>query len=267
MYLTSAPTLGLAVGQAPASREPHVEWDVDRATIWYTQLTHDGVRAVNGLFKGPSTESLMPTYVMPYGLVDSNPALSRSAPSLTVLGIRSVVALEGEPVAASLALVDRWPTSKGRLRLLDNPQAWPGAHFVSHRAFAAELPLLSGCPHDRLLCRDLAPVLAAAEESVSAVRYGEGTIAVSFVPADHPRALLVTEMFHDGWYALVDGRRVPVTPAWAALMRVDVPTGASSMELRYRPRWQLSLAAFSWSATLIAVLLTLWPWPRGNSRA
>ena len=267
VYLTSAPTLGFADDQSPTGFEPHVNWGVDRAIVWYTQLTSEGVRAINGLFKGTSTQSLMPSSVMPYGWIDSDPSLSVSAPSLSVLGIRSVVALEGERVAGDLEAVESWPTPRGRLRLLDNPRAWPGARFVRPSAFDGTLPVLPGCPHDRLLCRDLTPVLTAAEEPVSAVRYGEGTITVDFAPATRARALLVTEMFHEGWYALANGTRLPVTPAWGALMRVDVPAGASSVELRYRPVWQLALAAFSWSATLIAVLLTLGPWLRRNSGA
>lgn len=234
---------------------------IDRPTRWNTSLTYAGVRRINGLFKGISTEPLAPAFLLPYGTVEGSAALSMSTAALTALGVRHVVAFGAEPISADLVLLAAWPTPGGPLHLLDNFRAWPGAHFVRSSALAGDLPLLPGCPHTRLLCRDFTPVIAAAEEPVDAIRYGEGAMTIRFAPAARDRTLLVTEMIRDGWYALVDGRRGAVTPVFGALMRVDVPAGASSVELRYRPAGRVALAAFSWGTVLVAAFLSLSPWP------
>ena len=56
---------------------------IERPTRWYASLRFAGVRTINGLFKGISTEPLAPPFLLPYGNVEGNDALSTSAASLT----------------------------------------------------------------------------------------------------------------------------------------------------------------------------------------
>lgn len=51
--------------------------------------------------------------------------------------------------------------------------------FRASTMFDRELPRLPACPHQRLLCRDLG-LVPGAEEGVSAVRYGDRAITVTF---------------------------------------------------------------------------------------
>jgi hypothetical protein len=48
--------------------------------------------------------------------------------------------------------------------------------------------------------------------------------------------LAITERFHDGWTATIDGARVPVLRWRGDFMACDVPTGAHVVEFRFRPR-------------------------------
>ncbi|MEX2627076.1 MAG: hypothetical protein WD225_09330 [Ilumatobacteraceae bacterium] len=54
---------------------------------------------------------------------------------------------------------------------------------------------------------------------------------------DVDRTLVVHRQTAPGWSATVDGRDAALVPGDGFFLTVEVPDGASSVELRYRPRW------------------------------
>src|SRR5262249_7294671 len=47
--------------------------------------------------------------------------------------------------------------------------------------------------------------------------------------------LVLADAFDPGWSAAIDGRPVPIRPAWVAFRAVFVPRGTHSVVFRYRP--------------------------------
>ena len=80
-----------------------------------------------------------------------------------------------------------------------------------------------------------------------------GTVSVR-VTATTATTIVVLQAFADGWRAEVDGARARIDPADVLFQSVQVPAGAHTVTLRYRPEsFRLGLAASA--AGLIGVLL------------
>jgi uncharacterized membrane protein YfhO len=77
-----------------------------------------------------------------------------------------------------------------------------------------------------------------------------GTLWATFAPGDGPRRLLVSEMYRPGWQARAGERSLPVAPAWAGLIAVDVPPGVREVTLRYRPAL---VVALTWTSGVLLV--------------
>jgi hypothetical protein len=231
---------------------------VERPVSWRTRLVESGAMVVNGgSFKGIELEPFAPATARPYGDLDDNGSAVVSSASLTALGIRYVIAARDEPLAPDLERVPAIRPPPDSLELWRNPRAWHGARFVPAPVFEQPLPLLPGCGHTGLLCRDLTPLVSQADPSEPAVIDGESGMTIEFAPADRPRTLLVTRMYRDGWIASAGGRQVSLSPAFGALMRVDVPADVTGVTLRYRPAGRVALFALSCAASLATVILLL----------
>lgn len=75
----------------------------------------------------------------------------------------------------------------------------------------------------------------ASDVNVRVTRYDPGHISLSLDrPAPAGSALIVSENYYPGWRAWVDGKRVPTGRAQYILIGVGLPTGARSIELRFR---------------------------------
>ncbi len=222
--------------------------------LWRTTWAYRDLPIVNGSFKGVSVDPMYPSGILPYGQIRGNPATVSSAPLLTVLGISVVLAVPGEAVSSQLQEVNRITTyESGDLRVLRNPDVWPGAAFVSDGIVDDELSPLAGCREAGLLCRDFGPVLQAVQSVDVHLTRRHGTLHARFA-SDPTRArwLLLTEMFRPGWRATADNRYVPVTAALGGLIAVPVPAGASSVDLAFRPAGRIIATWLAWITIAVA---------------
>ncbi|CAN5355980.1 hypothetical protein BH23ACT3_BH23ACT3_17010 [soil metagenome] len=78
--------------------------------------------------------------------------------------------------------------------------------------------------------------------------------------ADVNRTLVVHRQTAPGWSADIDGEAVALAPGDGFFLTVDVPAGATKVELRYRPRWLLpglmgSMVGLAGIAAMAAVAL------------
>jgi hypothetical protein len=84
-----------------------------------------------------------------------------------------------------------------------------------------------------------------------------GALAVS-TRSERERFLLVSEVWHPGWAATIDGASAPLLRADLALLGLRVPAGAHHVALLFRPlHWRVALAISAASATLLLGLAAL----------
>jgi hypothetical protein len=222
-----------------------------REGLGVNALAYRGVRVVNAWLKAAAADSLSPSDRLFYGHIRTPPALITSDEGLDVLGIRYVLANRSELIAAGLRERGSIPKARGSdLVLYENPDAWPEAVVVDDSAASVDLPLRTGCGHDRLLCRDLAPITQLRRPGAAETKHDRGRIEVRLTPSDDSRLLLVTEMFRPDWVASSKGRRLQTTALFGALIGVRVPPGTISVRLDYRPPAALTATIAAWSALL-----------------
>jgi len=103
----------------------------------------------------------------------------------------------------------------------------------------------------------VAPFFAAAAEpcdvDVEVVARSYDSLRLS-VESAQPALVFVRNSWSDGWTATVDGAPTPVLRALGAFQAVAAPTGASSVELVFSPRW-VGAALLVAYALLVAVAL------------
>lgn len=95
--------------------------------------------------------------------------------------------------------------------------------------------------------------------TASVVTYANERVALQ-VRSDRAGFVVLTDLYHPGWRAWVDGREAPVLAGDYLFRAVPIPAGEHTVELRYEPdslRWGglVSLAAL---ATLVAAVLIAW---------
>lgn len=213
--------------------------------LWRDTWVYHDLPVVNGLFKGISADTIHPSGTLPLGRIEGHASTVGSAAMLDVMGIGAVLALGDEPVASTLKEVARFDTHLGQpVRLLRNPGAWPGAAFVDAALLGTRPATLDGCPRG-LLCLDLSAVRASNADTQVSLHRRHGVLRASFAPAPQARRLLVSEMYRPEWAGTAGGASVPVTSAWNSLIVVEVPAGATAVELRYRPALLMTLTLVS----------------------
>jgi hypothetical protein len=220
-------------------------------------LAYRGIPVVNGWFKAVSAGTVSPDERMFYGRVRVPEQALRSPGVLDVLGIRYVLARPEDAVAEGLQPRGSIPRKlAGEFVLYENTDAWAGAFLARANVEQAILPLLDGCAHDRLLCRNVAALADyRLPDAVHLAAEGD-RMTVRVLPATEPRVLVVTQMFRPDWIASAGEAPLETVPVAGALLGVRVPPGATSITLRYRP-WAVMLASALAVATLVSCAVLL----------
>jgi hypothetical protein len=201
------------------------------------QLPTLGVPTLSTVANGVTADDLYPSAATLEAEIKAEVATVQSRPLLDVLGIRYVVALGDEPVAAGLQPIRQLTDT---LRLYENEGAWPEAFFVEALP-AAHVPRLSTCPHDRFLCADFSRYeLRRRMDRLDVTRFHDG-FRLAFASSDVSRHIVITQWFREGW-TITEGR-ASVTRAAEQLLGLEVAPGQEAVEVRFRPRLRQSLFA------------------------
>jgi hypothetical protein len=143
--------------------------------------------------------------------------------------------------------------------------AWFVEEFVSVRP--APLPLhLIDTAH-------VAVAWDSQQKDSTARKFQAGNRVISFreqhatidLTVDCPQEglLVINNTFYPGWEATIDDRPQPLGMVDAGFMGVPVPTGATRVSLRYRPRWLIGLLIFStlaWLSLSAVFVIKILPW-------
>ena len=127
---------------------------------------------------------------------------------------------------------------RSELVLYENPDAWPIAFLLQSSFGDGEVPVVSGCGHDRVLCRDFGAVVRHRDSTPIEVIRAEDHIRITWKQPSTPSVLVVSEMFRPGWTAYIGERRVATNSMFGGILGVPIPAGAREVTLYYRPRAQ-----------------------------
>jgi hypothetical protein len=149
-----------------------------------------------------------------------------------------------------------------------NTSVLPRARLVGRPVYAdgrdeavAALERLGPEIRDRLIVEDPdRPLPASAEVSGTArIVTDLPERVVVWTESAAPAYLVLADTFDPGWSATLDGRPVPIRPAYVAFRAVALPAGPHTVEFTYRPAGLTLGLALSAAGAALAVLFWLLP--------
>ena len=142
-------------------------------------------------------------------------------------------------------------------KVFRNPDAYPRAWTV-HEAESISMPVgLAGSLPKGGQCEGREPV-----ESVKNTPHE----IVATVSMQCSGFVIFADPYYPGWQAYLDGKRVPIYPAYGALRAIAVRAGRHRMEFVYRPRSVYAGAGLTALGLLTAVVLLIAARRRGGLR-
>jgi len=223
-------------------------------------LAYRGIPVVNGSFKGISTDVLWPDDTLFYGRIRLPQQLVASDEGLDLLGIQYVLANTGESVAPGLRERGFVRKSNGMPALLyENADASPGAFVVA--AQPRELPVLQpypDCIHDRLLCKDLAPLARLRRPDRLDITRRGPRIEIDIEAGPAPRILVLVEMFRPEWTATSGRRGLETLSVGPGLLGVMLPTDVTFIRLDYRAPMFVAASVLAWSVLAVGLVILFW---------
>ncbi|MBV8228557.1 MAG: YfhO family protein [Planctomycetaceae bacterium] len=156
----------------------------------------------------------------------------------------------------------------GRAFLKRNPGALPRARLMGRpfyaedeRAAMAAFDRLGPALRERLVVEDPdrpLPERANPSGTATIVREVPERLEVA-TDATSPAYLILSDTFDPGWSATLDGRPVPIRPAYIAFRAVFVPQGRHLVVFTYRPAGFLTGLAVTGLGLALATGMVLWP--------
>ena len=104
----------------------------------------------------------------------------------------------------------------------------------------------------------LPPSTASPADSATVEAFAPGRLTISTANAQE-RFLAVSEVWHGGWRATIDGKVVQVYRTNLAMLGLAIPAGEHRIELVFQPlRWRLSLAISLAAAGAFLAMICVW---------
>ena len=99
---------------------------------------------------------------------------------------------------------------------------------------------------------------ASPEDRVRVDAFAPGDLRIS-TSSDRERFLVVSEVWHGGWRATIDGKPAPVYRTNLAMLGLAIPAGAHNVQVTFQPlSWRLSLAISLATAVVFVSLASAW---------
>ena len=217
-----------------------------------------GLNPVNGWFKNISMDRFYPSPMLMHGAIGGQQEVIDNPALLDVLGIDLVITAAGDPPPHGLSLlehprVDTRGGGSADLEIFWNADAWPDAVLLRPDARAVQLPLVPGCGHTGVMCRQFEPLAAMRLPDRVVVREENGDYQVTVTPSVTERVLFLSALYRPEWVATSASARLDVEPIAGAFVGVRLPPGTGDVHLVFTPTTRV---AFTWvSASSLIVLL------------
>jgi hypothetical protein len=231
-----------------------------------------GLNPVNGWFKNISMDRFYPSPMLMHGAIGGQQEVIDNPTLLDVLGIDLVITAAGDPPPRALSLLER-PHVGTRgggvadLEILSNADAWPDAVMLRPDALAVQLPVVPGCGHTGVMCRQFEPLAATRLPDQAVVTEENGDYQVTVSPSASERVLFVSALYRPEWVATSSSAPLEVEPIAGAFVGVRVPPGARDVHLVFTPTTRVALTKISATSLVILILAaawTLWPQRQGG---
>lgn len=184
--------------------------------------------------------------------------LLNNKPMLDVLGVELVLALDSEHVEHLALISTRNSNYKGKkqqINLYKNSNVWPKAFVMDKDILKA--PDIRACQSDGLLCRDFSVWKQYRSDAPIRLSGNNGKYSLN-TPASSKSQLVVTTMlYRPEWVATSAGVPLKIVPVWNALIGINLPPGAETVALEFRPILRNTLWFISTASLMITIGLLL----------
>jgi len=229
-----------------------------RGDYEYAGWSLQGLRLVNGDFRGIDLHEFAPDPYTLHGSIRANPSFAGSDASLDALDVGYVLAAPGEKVSPSLRRIASFTVSGGdTIVAYRNPAAWADAEVLAPRAATMSLPGRPGCATPGLMCADLRPLAALRRPGVQRTAWHGADLAVELTPSSRSRLILLSQAYRPGWEATFGGGAVSGHEIAGGLTAFDVPPGVTHMNVVFRPTGRIVAAIVSWTTLLAAIAVAV----------
>ena len=254
-----------------SDREPFRIQSIDNFALPPNTFQAVGIASINslGVFNESRFQALIEAFFqteLNSGFIITSSLLPTSRPVLDLLNVKYVVTYVATPEkqAALAAGGLRRVLTEGNFSVFRNPTVWPRA-FVAHDYHVVPNATEAMKAGAVSLAKDLAvlearPAFAPGGGPATAAHIKEYRPNQVVVSGDDsgPGMLVLLDSFGEGWTATVNGKTVPIVPAYGAFRGVEVPAGPWEVTMRYevpRLRAALMLALVAFAIAVVAIFV------------
>jgi hypothetical protein len=229
-------------------------------------LPYDGIRVVNGVFKGISYNPFCKDVVTLVGRITNNACSLENKNFLDISGVKYILKYRDEHYQdKSVFVANVYENRSNRtLALFQNPDAWDEANYMDSSIFTFDLcPGQAQCAKD-MFASDFSGVIPLRQTNHARIEVSHkyGDIFLKLVPESQENALMVSEYSLPGWKAYATGPggeiEIPVTPVLKNFIGLRIPPLTTAVHLMYRPSMRILLEVISLFSMFFFTLVFLW---------
>ena len=189
----------------------------------------------------------------------------RGSPAYNLLGVKYVIGQKDEPPGDANFLISVFEDDPAVTVYL-NTRALPRAMVVQNTQMVPDLDAAFTAVHAADFDPTQTVILTSGQPlsqtpapvDLLITRYDLNRAAYQ-VQTEQPAYLVLSDLYHPGWRATVNGQTAVVQPANYALRAIYLPSGVHDVQLWFvPPGWRLGVAITAVTALLSGLLLWIW---------
>jgi hypothetical protein len=218
-------------------------------------LPYDGLRVVNGIFKGISYAAFCPDTAKLYGTINARDQSCNLTNQnfLNIAGVKYALKYTDEDSLNGFKLVSILGTDRKEkpIGLFVNPQVWDDAVYMDEKAVSLfNCAGVEACGAD-MFNTDFSAAVVLRQPNHQSIRVvnnpGEITLALSAENAES--MVMVDEYYQPEWKAFAQGsygqKEITPAPILKHFIGLQIPAGTTAVRLLYRPVARIALEILS----------------------